>query len=248
VERRVFPGDIRALVSEELERRGFLAAFTERIGGASEDPYSSLNLGSEVGDAPEAVLENRRRLGAALGVGELASARQVHGTAVLEVTGREAAPAEADALVTTRRSLPLAVMTADCVPVALASEAEGMVAAVHVGWRGLVAGIVQRALRLFGKPREVVAAIGPAIGPCHYEVGPEVVEAVRRAAGDSTVASPASGRPHLDLEATVEGVLRAGDVQAVERSGACTACEPARFFSHRRDGITGRQAMVAVRL
>lgn len=247
MERRVFPGDIRALVSEELERRGFLAAFTERTGGASETPYSSLNLGSEVGDPPRAVLENRRRLGAVLGVGELVAARQVHGITVRRVAGHEAAE-EADALVTRRRALPLAIMTADCLPVALASEAEGTVAAVHVGWRGLAAGIVQQGVSLFREPGEVVAALGPAIGPCHYEVGREVVEAVRQEVGEAIVTDSAAGRSMLDLAATVEWLLRQLGAQVVESAGLCTACETGRFFSHRRDGVTGRQALVAVRL
>ena len=247
MERRVFPGGIRALVSEELERRGFLAAFTERTGGASDAPYSSLNLGSEVGDAPEAVLENRARLRAALGIGELAAARQVHGVAVRRVAGGHEGAAEADALVTGRRGLPLAITTADCLPVAFASEVEGTVAAVHVGWRGLAAGIVQQGMSLFREPREVVAALGPAIGPCHYEVGPEVVEAVRGAAGEAVVARSSGDRFMLDLGATVEGILRERGAK-VERVGVCTACEPRRFFSHRRDGVTGRQALVTVRL
>jgi YfiH family protein len=248
VERRVFLGDISALVSSELERRGFLAAFTERTGGASEAPYSTLNLGSEVGDAAELVHENRRRLSAALGVSGLTTTRQVHGTEVLQVPESGERPAEADIITTSHKSLAVAIMTADCVPAALASESEGVIAAVHIGWRGLAAGIVQKALGLFRAPEGVVAAIGPAIGDCHYEVGPEVIEAVRGGAGDEVVASPRANRFMLDLGATVERLLRREGVRTVERAGVCTACETARFFSHRRDGVTGRQALVAVRL
>jgi YfiH family protein len=248
VETRAFPGGIRALVSSELERRGFLAAFSERTGGISEAPYSSLNLGSQVGDSPENVRHNRGLLVDSLAVGELAAARQVHGTAVAHVTGRGEAAADADVLVTAHRALPLAIMTADCVAVALASEPEGTAAAAHVGWRGLASGVVQRTMGLFREPGEVVAAIGPAIGPCHYEVGPEVIDAVREGVGKVIVDGSRDAKRTLDLGATVEGLLRQLGAAVVEAAGICTACEPGRFFSHRRDGTTGRQALVLVRL
>ena len=248
MERRAFTGDIRALVSPRLERRGFLAAFTERTGGVSRDPYSSLNLGVGTGDEPSAVDRNRSTLGGALGLGELTSARQIHGATVAHVRAPGEELGEADALTTTVPSVGLAVMTADCVPLALASEREGRVAAVHLGWRGLAAGLVEVAVEQFGSPRDVVAAIGPAIGPCHYEVGPEVVEAVRRGTHGVASVEAREGAPRLDLPATVEGLLRRVGISEVDRSDACTACEPGRFFSHRRDGATGRQALVAVRL
>jgi YfiH family protein len=248
VEHRALPGDIRALVSSELERRGFLAAFTERTGGSSQGPYSSLNLGAETGDVPAAVAENRGRLTEVLGVGELTMARQVHGTGVVRVERAGQDLAAADALVTSIRSVPLAIMTADCVPLALASERDGRLAAVHIGWRGLASGLVQIAVGLFGAPTEVVAAIGPAIGPCHYDVGPEVVEAVRHGTEGLARVEWAEGRSRLDIPATVESLLRRAGLAAVDRAKACTACEPLRFFSHRRDGTTGRQALVAVRL
>jgi len=248
VERRAFPRDITALVSAELERRGFLAAFTERTGGVSAAPYASLNLGAEVGDLPDRVRDNQRLLAEALGIGSFATARQVHGTAVLRVTAGDPGPEDADVLMTDDTAVPLAVMTADCVPVALASEHQGTLAAVHVGWRGLASGVVQQAMGLFPEPRDVAAAIGPAIGPCHYEVGPEVVEAVGRGAGEAVVTGSAEGPSMLDLPATVEWLLRRLGAAVVEAAGVCTACEPTRFFSHRRDGVTGRQALVAVRL
>ena len=248
MERRRFPGDIQALVSSELERRGFLAAFTERTGGASEGQYASLNLGAQTGDAPAAVVENRRRLTESLGIGELTTSRQVHGTGLVHVDGGGGDLGEADALMTSRRSVPLAIMTADCVPLALASDREGRLAAVHVGWRGLAAGLVQIVARSFEVPDEVVAAIGPAIGPCHYEVGPEVVGAVRRGTHGLISLGRIEDRTSLDLPATVEGVLRREGVAAIDRAETCTACEPLRFFSHRRDGPTGRQALVAVRV
>ena len=248
MERRAFSGDIRILVSSELERRGFLAAFTERGGGISSAPYSSLNLGTGIGDAPDAVRENRRRVTEALGVTHLVTARQVHGAAVVSVDRPEADLGDADGLTTRSRSIPLGITTADCVAVALASEREGRLAAIHVGWRGLAAGLVQAALRLFEAPAEVAAAIGPAVGPCHYEVGPEVVEAVNAGTNGAASVQRAHGGYRLDIPATVERLLRDGGATAVERADACTACDSLRFFSHRRDGRTGRQALVAVRL
>lgn len=252
VEPRALSGDIRILVSSILERRGFLAAFTERTGGTSAPPHASLNLGAQTGDTPGAVEENRSRVVAALGTGPLVAARQVHGTAVLHVAGAVPDPGtalgEADALVTSLRSVPLAVMTADCVPLALASEREGLFAVIHIGWRGLALGIVQRAVRLFADPGEVAAAIGPAIGPCHYEVGPEVVDEVRRGAGEIVSTTESADRARLDLAGTVERVIRSGGLTDVDRAGECTACEPLRFFSHRRDRETGRQALIAMRL
>lgn len=248
MESRAFPGDIRVLVSPRLERRGFLAAFTERTGGTSDPPYASLNLGAETGDDAEAVRENHRRLGEVLGLGPLMTARQVHGTIVADVQGTGGDLGEADALTTPIPSLGLAVMTADCVPLALASEAEGRVAAVHIGWRGLAAGLVQAAVSLFEVPSKVVAAIGPAIGPCHYEVGPDVVELVRGGTAGIVSVTEGRGRPRLDLPETVERLLQRMRVSEVDRADSCTACQPLRFFSHRREGVTGRQALVAVKL
>lgn len=249
MERRTLKGRIRALVSAKLEDLGFLAAFTERTGGLSEPPFSSLNLGAHVRDLPERVRGNRGLMSDALGVGDLRTVRQVHGTGVLEVRGGggHARPEEADALHTLEREVPLAVFVADCVPLALASGHEGRIAAVHAGWRGLASGILDSALAAFSRPSSVAAAIGPAIGRCHYEVGREVVEAIEAHIGVA-VADDAGTRSRLDLGATVEAALLRKGVATVERAEVCTACEPDRFFSHRRDRRTGRQALVAMRL
>jgi YfiH family protein len=257
VERRRLNGGTRAVVSTVLEREGFLAAFTERGGGVSEAPYESLNLGLHVGDRDDAVLENRRRVVAALDVPPFATAHQVHGSALARVGESRAgagfedpseALSDADALAVTRDRLPVAVLVADCLPIALASPAEGRLVAVHVGWRGLAAGVVQQAAGAFDDPRTVLAAFGPAIGPCHYEIGDEVALAVAAAAGVGVVTQRRDGRLFLDLAGTADRVLRTAGVRRVERTELCTACEPARFFSHRRDGRTGRQALVAMRL
>jgi YfiH family protein len=257
VERRRLSGGVHAVVSTALEDRGFLAAFTERTGGVSDPPYRSLNLGFHTGDDEADVRENRRRATAALSVPAFASARQVHGATVIPVGGKRAGagfgdPAGAipgaDALAVTGQGLPVAVMVADCVPVVLASPPEGRLVVVHAGWRGLAAGILERALSEFDAPGQVLAAIGPAIGPCHYEVGEEVAMAVAAGSAAGVVTERRDGRLFLDLPRTGTGILRAAGVRRVEPADTCTACEPRRFFSHRRDGDTGRQALIAMRM
>ena len=256
MERRSFAADLFALVSPALESRGFLAAFTERTGGASASPYDSLNLGLHTGDDRAAVVSNRERVASALGVPPFAALRQVHGSRLVRLGERKAgagfsdedAPAaEADAALVTRPGLPLAILTADCVPVAIASEAEGCFVAAHAGWRGLAAGIVDRAMGAFEHPGRAAAAIGPAIGPCHYEVGEDVALAVAAGSDAGAVVEPREGAVFLDLPGTVARVLRRAGVRTIDRADECTACEEARFFSHRRDGVTGRQAMVVAR-
>ncbi|MGH2691925.1 MAG: peptidoglycan editing factor PgeF [Actinomycetota bacterium] len=237
-------------MSLELEDRGFLVAFTERTGGLSPAPFSSLNLGAETGDDPDLVGENRRRLGEALGIQGIVSARQVHGTR-LEPVERATGSGprnEADGLTTRARGVPLAVMVGDCVPLALASGPEQALATVHIGWRGLAAGIVQKAVGSFSEPSRIMASIGPSIGPCHYEVGREVLDSVREGTQGLAVVVESRSRPRLDLARTVEAALRRCGVAHIDRADECTACEPTRFFSHRRDGRTGRQALVAMRL
>lgn len=248
---------MRALVAPGLERRGFLAAFTERTGGHSEPPYRSLNLGLRTGDQVERVRSNRRRLVAALELPPFAVARQIHGAEVVHVgadragagfADRSDAVGRADILATSERSVPLAVLSADCLPIALASAAERLVVAVHAGWRGLARGALQRAVGLFRKPPGVAAALGPAIGPCHYEVGPEVVEAVDAAAPGGAVWRRRASERFLDLAGTTARSLAALGIVEIEHADLCTACQSERFFSHRRDGVTGRQGMVVMRL
>jgi YfiH family protein len=230
-----------------------MAAFTERTGGASRPPYRSLNLGFHTGDDPSRVRRNRRAVADALDIASFATAKQVHGARAVAV-GRaragagfsdpEQAIAGADVLVVRRTRVAVAVLVADCVPIVLGG-AEGPVVAIHAGWRGLAAGVLDRALAVTGPG--AAAAIGPAIGPCHYEVGPDVVVAVDRGTGGRARAVR-GGRPRLDLPGTVALVLREAGVGPIDLAEECTACEPGRFFSHRRDGRTGRQAVVAMRL
>jgi YfiH family protein len=238
-----------------LEARlpGATAAFSARLGGASEAPFDSLNLGVLTDDERDRVAANRRRLAAALGFApeRVAIARQVHGAELLVRSGPQrpspfVAPGskipEADGHATSEPGLPLLVFVADCLPVALAGP-QG-VAMLHCGWRGLTAGIVARGAEAVGATD---AAIGPGIGPCCYEVGNEVLDALqpptgRKAESDSTLRP--TGR--VNLAEVAKRLLREAGVERVESSGLCTSCEERLFFSHRRDrGRTGRQAGLA---
>jgi hypothetical protein len=235
---------------------GVNAAFTSRAGGVSDAPFASANLALHVGDADESVLANRAAAHAVLGLDPARTAwcEQVHGDVVGTVTKDDAgrgATSHADAfrgadgLVTDVPGLPLAVLAADCVPVLLADRRHGVVAAVHAGRRGLAGGIVEVAvgtmLDLGAVRDEVVAAVGPCIGPCCYEVGDDVAAALNDAVPE-TRARTHGGRAALDLPAGVRAVLAREGVHAVTAVGGCTAHQPGAYFSYRRDGVTGRQA------
>jgi YfiH family protein len=236
------------------------ALSTFRGGGVSGVPYAALNLGDHVGDIPSAVAENRRRLGAAAGLpAEPAWLTQVHGTAVADLdaaTGAAAvadaeavvyvgASGPADAAFTRRRGRVCAILTADCLPILLATDSGDLVAAAHAGWRGLAGGVIEatvKALRV--APESLLAWLGPAIGPLHFEVGAEVREALL--AGDSGAESAFQlndrGRFMADLGRLAHRRLAALGVGRIYGSGRCTYAEEERYFSHRRDGVTGRQA------
>lgn len=255
-ERRHLGGRVYALVSTTLEKEGFLAAFTERTGGVSEGPYRALNLSYSVGDLPRSVAGNRSLIVDRLDLRPFAVAGLVHGARILRIgkgragagfEGPEHVIPESDGLITKAARVPLAVTTADCVPLVLASAQEGEVAVVHAGWRGLAAGVVSAAARLFDEPKSVRVAIGPAIGPCHYEVGEDVALAVAAGSESGAISERRNGRVRLDLVATARLILRARGIRRVEDTGLCTACERGRFFSHRRDGVTGRQIAIAAR-
>lgn len=255
MERRILDG-VSVLVPPELERRGFLVTYSERTGGVSEPPFDTLNLGYATGDRPGHVRENRDRLVRALGVPAFAVAKQAHGANVVWVGGKRAGAGyagppsplgEADALAVSRPGVTVAVLVADCVPLALAAPDQGLLVAVHAGWRGMAADVVGHALRSFDRLGGVLASIGPAIGPCHYEVGEDVARAVAAGSESGAVTDRREGKLFLDLPGTVARVLRAAGVRSIEKAEVCTACRPERFFSHRRDGETGRQSMVALR-
>jgi polyphenol oxidase len=220
---------------------GYCVAFTTRVGGVSEGPYASLNLGRKSGDVPARADENRRIACDAIGadVEKLALNFQVHSACVLR-----AAPGmrgeHADGLWTDEPGLPILAMSADCLPIVLARVGKPGVAVLHAGWRGLLAGIVAAGTDALGGEK-LVAAVGPAIGPCCYEVGDEVAAPFRARFGDDVVRGS-----RLDLWTSAERALLAAGVERVDRFDRCTFCEPETFFSHRRDaGITGRQGVIA---
>jgi polyphenol oxidase len=223
------------------EADGYRVAFTTRVGGVSEGPFASLNLGRKSGDVPECADQNRRIACEAIGadVEKLALNFQVHSARVLR-----AAPGmrgeHADGLWTDEPGLPILAMSADCLPIVLARVGKPGVAVLHAGWRGLLAGIIAAGTDALGGEK-FVAAIGPAIGPCCYEVGEEVAAPFRARFGDDVVQGS-----RLDLWTSAERALRAAGAERVDRFDRCTFCEPETFFSHRRDaGITGRQGVIA---
>jgi len=241
----------------------FRHGFSTRNGGVSSPPFDTLNLGGKWGDDVEAVTENRRRFLLAAGaVGPLYVARQVHGPRIVRVRGSDTPEAiarlEADGLCTDRADVTLGVFVADCVPVLLADSVSGAFAAVHAGWRGTMAGVVPAAVRalaeLGARPTDLQVALGPAIGACCFEVGPEVAAAFAASgAGDAVLPSP-RGRPdrsHVDLAAVLRGQLaEAGvDPSGVVSAGGCTSCQRTRFYSFRRDGsATGQMMAVLARV
>ena len=227
------------------------AVFT-RHGGVSRGPYASLNLSRAVGDDPEAVAENNRRMVGALGYrrAQAASAWLMHGCDVAVITrhdlGRD--PHPVDALVTRERGLPLTMRFADCVPIVFYDPLQHAIGVAHAGWRGVVVNIVSATVcamaDAFGSdPRRMWAGIGPAIGVEHYEVGADVAEQVTAACppGARLTQPGRHDRPHLDLAAAVEAQLKAAGVGAIEASGVCTASHTDEWFSHRAEnGKTGR--------
>jgi polyphenol oxidase len=256
--------DVPMILAESLQRTGAVrAVFTTRGGGVSRGRFESLNLTYGVGDEPDAVSENRRRLRARLGIepGCLAEAEQVHGTGIAVVragTGMAqpsspppAGPARgADALVTDRPGLWLVIYAADCVPVLIADPTIPAVAAVHAGWRGTAGGIapatIARMQAAFGtEPAACVVELGPAIGGCCYEVDRPVARAMEGAPWWPVAAHPTGPeRWHLDLRQAIRHQLVEAGVpdDRITTEPYCTACRPDLFFSYRRDGTTGRMA------
>jgi polyphenol oxidase len=220
---------------------------TDRRGGRSRSPYDSFNLGDHVGDDPADVAANRRRVARELAVPEdrLVWMDQVHGTGVAIVDGpRDRAVPGTDALVTATPGLLLCVLVADCVPVLLADHETGVVAAVHAGREGVRQGVLPVALSamasLGARARHVTALLGPAVCGSCYEVPEQMQADVARVAPSAAVRTRA-GTPGLDLRAGVEEILRKAGIPEVVHDPRCTV-EDRHLFSHRRDGVTGRQA------
>jgi YfiH family protein len=220
-------------------RGPYEVAFSTRRGGVSEGPFESLNLGLLTHDDPLNVAENRRRLCDAVeaDVDRLAMNRQVHAAAVNRAeAGERGKPG--DGLWTDEPHVPMLKVTADCLPIALArTDGRPALALLHAGRLGLLEGIVEAGVAALDGP--VAAVIGPGIGPCCYEVGTDIRAAYEERFGRTVVV----GR-NLDLWTAAELVLREVGVASIERLDLCTACDPERFFSHRRDGATGRQGVV----
>ena len=259
LDRRELQPGVVASISPRLERRGYLVAFTERAAEPGAGPLEGFNLGLRSGDDPDRVIGNRRAICEALGISPFACAEQVHGARMARVgpkragagfTDAAAAMPGADGLVTGSKGVPLAVLAADCVPIALVDPDNGVLVVVHAGWRGVAAGILGTAVQAFDDPAAVTVAVGPSIGPDHYEVGEDVAFAVSAAVEGGAVTRSKGDSIYMDLPGTVVQALKAEGIPArsIEKSGLCTACEPQRFFSYRRDGETGRQALIAARL
>lgn len=227
------------------------ALFTTRAGGVSDGPWGGpgvgggMNVGFGAGDAPEAVRENRRRLRARL-PSEPRWLKQVHGATVVRADD-VAEPVEADAAYTTTPGVVAVVTVADCMPVLLADMHGRCVGAVHAGWRGVAGGVIQatvQAMRaaLGAADAELVAWLGPAIGPDRFEVGGEVLDAMASLPRAADAFRPRGDKYFADLFALGEQALRAVGVRRIHGAVDCTVSDAERFYSYRRDRVTGRHA------
>jgi len=253
------------LLRSRLITPPFVHGFSTRVGGVSAAPFDTLNMGARWGDRPEDVAENRRRLLSAVGVaGALYVARQVHRAAVVCVRAGDdpaaIARVEADAIVTGDANVTVGIFVADCVPALIVDPRTGAIAAAHAGWRGTVAGVlpatVQALASEFGaRPDDLRVALGPAIGPCCFEVGAEVVREFEAALGDGVggVVTPSplgtAGKWHVDLKAANRLLLERAGVRpdAIDAGPECTHHDRARFFSYRRDGESGQLMGIVAR-
>lgn len=219
-------------------------------GGASKAPYACFNLGRNVGDDPLAVAENRRILVREAGLpAEPSWLAQVHGVTVVDLD-EAGAHAAADAAITHRSGNVCAILTADCLPIVFTTDTGDTVAAAHAGWRGMAAGVIGATVRaMAARPDRLIAWLGPAIGPDHFEVGGEVREAFLSGgpgAGDAFKAK-AGGKFMADLGMLARRQLKDLGVTRIYGGGECTYARADRYFSHRRDGVTGRQATLVWR-
>lgn len=247
------------LTSRLLSAAGVVHGFSVRTGGVSLSPYDSLNLSVSVGDTPEAVRENTARLGKAAGLaGGIVTANQVHGDRVVAASpgglreicaATEPQPDGADAVLALHPGVAAGVRGADCVPILLYAEGRGAAAAVHSGWRGTRLSIAARGVRALQQaagvdPQRTLAAVGPSIGRCCYQVSAELASMFRALFGPEAADDPGrSPKPHLDLRFCIEAALLHAGVprDRIEQVEGCTSCDTGAFFSHRRDrGRTGR--------
>ena len=219
---------------------------TCRRGGVSENCYASLNLGAHVGDKNENVLANRQLLEKSLSLpGSPVWLQQVHGIKAIELTATTRKGAQADASYTKLKNKVCAIMTADCLPVLLCNRQGSQVAAVHAGWRGLAAGVIESTLDAMGEtPQNILAWLGPAIGPQSFEVGTDVIEAFvsEHAAAEQAFVMTSPATWLADMYTLARQRLKRKGVNEISGGGFCTYQDKARFFSYRRDGVTGRMA------
>jgi len=274
LQRTVHSHGVVTYQSPLLRAAGVVHAFSTRVGGVSAGVFAALNLGNPGAgekDAEANIQENYRRLQEAIVAADMPRAwvKQVHGSSVelidpepegeygetpaAELRDRYAGQISADGMVTALPRVLLTIRVADCVPVLLAAEDGRVVAAAHAGWRGVVAGVVERALRVMHEagvnPDRVVAAIGPGISAEHFEVGEEVAAEFVRAGLAAAVQSIAGNKPHVDLQAAVRRQLERAGVTRIDGNDVCTFRDAGDFYSHRREGgRTGRMAaMIAAR-
>ena len=216
------------------------AVVTTRQGGCSIAPYDSLNLAMHVGDLQHRVLANRQKLRQSLDLQrEPPWLNQMQGVATIRAD--EKGERLADAAYTDRQKLPCVVLVADCLPIFLCDRQGMRVAVLHAGWRGLAEGIIAATVGRFLPDDDLIAWLGPAIGPCHYEVGAEVKDAFRSEVG-SFIPTARTDKWMFDLYGVARKLLAESGVRAVFGGNFCTYCERERFFSYRRDGDTGRIA------
>lgn len=243
--------DTRWLVPEWPAPPNVRALCTTRDGGVSAGRYDSLNLGDHVADDAAHVAENRRRLQQAIGT-QPVFLQQVHGTGVVSLEDAVRDGTAADACTSTTAARACTIMVADCLPVLFTDERGHRVAAAHAGWRGLAGGVLEQTVRAFaqdGDAPRLMAWLGPCIGPKAFEVGPEVkaaFEAQSPEAASCFSPAPSEGKWLADLPALARQRLRAVGVESLHGNDSgdawCTVAQPSRFFSHRRDGISGRFA------
>ncbi len=245
-------GELRLYQFESLLQHNLNHAVFTRRGGVSPEPWHSLNLGGTVGDAPERVAENKRLALQALGrqTESVFDVWQIHSNRVVQARAPRGprAPLQADALISDQPDVTLLMRFADCVPILLFDPAHAAIGMVHTGWLGTVRKAASQAIArmqaAFGScPAEILAGIGPSIGPDHYPVGPEVVQQVRQAFGAEADQHlvPRNGEMCFDLWSANSSLLRGMGVESIELAGVCTACHPEDWYSHRGDrGRTGR--------
>ena len=223
---------------------GVRVASTLRIGGVSRGSYASLNLGAHCGDQDGCVLKNRAILRSALNLSSEPSwIEQVHGTDIVDASLVGATPVQADGVYTQSVNEVCAIMTADCLPLVLTDYLGKQIMAVHVGWRGLAAGIVENAVQLFDcSAFDIQSWAGPCIGPQKFEVGPEVIEQLGGSVAAYQISENGEGRYYANLSMLVAERLRNCGVMHFSSAKQCTYLNPQHFFSYRREGQTGRMA------